>query len=170
MSFFDSDGHRAVFLAAEIKELPQVQQRQDIAIHHEERLIQLFFQELQGTGGTQRLLLEACRHLYAVPRAVAQELGDVIRFVIRGNVDIVKAGFLEPLDLDFKNRLLAEGQKGFGNDFRQRSEAQAQTACQDDCFHWWLSTLLSAARRLFEQILDLWEVPNSCQKSPTVPE
>ena len=72
----------------------QVEAREHVAVHHEERPGNVLFYVLNGAGSSERLVLDDVGYLHIEPRAVAKILRNRLRHVAGRQNHVADAGFI----------------------------------------------------------------------------
>jgi hypothetical protein len=120
---------------ANLVEIREIDQTEDVTVHHHERLSQLVPQKREWSRGTERFGFLADRDAYAVLRTVPDEAFEIIGLVVGGEKNLIESVLFQPLDLDFENRLFTDWEQRFRDDLGEWSQSDTQTACENDCFH-----------------------------------
>ena len=129
------DGQRGVLLAVDREQLAVVERRQHVAVHDDERALEVRHHR-QGTRGAERLGLpvEVQLHL-GWQIGVRQVDGDQLPEVAHAQVDLVDAAARQRADDVLEHRPVADRHERLRDDGGVGAQPHPQPARQDDCSH-----------------------------------
>jgi hypothetical protein len=113
----------------------KVQIRQDIAVDHQERVVELLAQQAQSADRAERLPLLGILDVEVPLVAVAADAPDQIAEISRGDVDVAQPVAPQPLQEKLQNRLGTDGHQRLRQDHRIGPEARTPAPGLDHGLH-----------------------------------
>ena len=117
---------------------------EDVAVEHEEAVVEQRLGELQRAAGAERLGLLDVAQAHAERRAVAEHVAHAGGHVPAGHDDVVDAVAAQPVEHEGDERPVDERDDRLGHGGGQRPQPRALAAGQDERLH---QTAASAAAR-----------------------